>query len=128
MIPFTTDNDVENAVTSLAIMLSLGQPRDYIAARMSSLSHVDTRLNVTEGVNNCMLIYDDYTCDMNSLVLALDFMNRRTTATRTSTVILSDPQHEKDLSRFIVSELCEDVEIERSIPYDWYWPRDDGSP
>lgn len=94
MIPFTTDNDVENAVTSLAIMLSLGQPRDYIAARMSSLSHVDTRLNVTEGVNNCMLIYDDYTCDMNSLVLALDFMNRRTTATRTSTVILSDPQHE----------------------------------
>ena len=71
MIPFTTDNDVENAVTSLAIMLSLGQPRDYIAARMSSLSHVDTRLNVTEGVNNCMLIYDDYTCAVSYTHLTL---------------------------------------------------------
>lgn len=93
-IPFTSDADIENAIHCLATMLYLRHSPDEISRRMSTLSPVGTRLNVIEGVNDCMLIYDSYTSDFHSLTPALDFMARRTTIDRTSTVILSDVTHE----------------------------------
>ena len=71
-------------------MSLLGVPDEVIAERMSRLTPAGTRLNVMEGVNNCMLICDAYTSDYHSLEPALTFMGRRMTADRTSTVILSD--------------------------------------
>ena len=94
-VPFTSDADIENAIHCHALALYLNRPMDLIAARMSSLSPVGTRLNVTDGVNGCMLIYDSYTADLRSLTPALDFMARRATSGRTSTVILSDVAHEQ---------------------------------
>lgn len=93
-IPFTSANDIENAIHSLAAMLYLNRPADIIAERMAKLTPVGTRLNVVEGVNGCLLIHDSYTADFHSLRPALDFMSRRSTASRTSTVILSDLMHE----------------------------------
>lgn len=95
VIPFTSPRDVENAFHCLAVLLLSGLSTDDIAGRMARLSAVDTRLNVMEGVNNCMLIHDSYTSDLNSLAPALDFMNRRMTSGRDSTVILSDVTHEQ---------------------------------
>lgn len=94
-VPFTADADIENAIHCLATALYLNRPADVIARRMARISRVGTRLNVIEGVNNCMLIIDDYTSDLRSLSPALDFMNRRRTAGRTSTVIISDVTHEQ---------------------------------
>ncbi len=93
-IPSNAPNDIENAITCIATLIALNINPATIADRFARLPHVDTRLNVIEGVNNCMLIYDAYTADFNSLSLALDFMNRRSTASRTSTLILSDLQHQ----------------------------------
>lgn len=93
-IPFTAKLDVENAISCLAVMLYLGIDKDVIAERMSALTRVGTRLQVMEGVNSCLVIYDSYTSDLHSLPLALDFMARRATTMRTPTVILSDLQHE----------------------------------
>ena len=93
-IPFVSDADVENAIHCLAVMLYLCRPFDIIAARMATLTAVGTRLNVIEGVNNCLLIYDAYTSDFHSLSPALDFMTQRASASRTTTVILSDVMHE----------------------------------
>ncbi len=93
-IPFTSDADIENAIHCLATMLYLRRPAETIKERMASLTPVGTRLNVIEGVNDCMLIYDSYTSDLHSLTPALDFMARRATSDRTSTVILSDVTHE----------------------------------
>lgn len=93
-IPFTSDYDIENAINCLAVMLYLCCPFETIAKRMASLSAVGTRLNVIEGVNNCLLIYDAYTSDFLSLAPALDFMQQRATGSRSTTVILSDVMHE----------------------------------
>lgn len=93
-IPFTSDRDIENAIHCLAVMLYLNRPADVTASRMSMLSPVGTRMEVKEGVNNCLVIYDAYTSDLNSLAPALDFMNRRRTARREAAVILSDVMHE----------------------------------
>lgn len=51
------------------------------------------RIDVHEGINDCVMLFDDFTNDIGSLRWSLDFMRRRTTPTRSSTVILSDLFH-----------------------------------
>lgn len=93
-IPLTSESDIQNAIHCLALMLILNIPAKEIAERMWRLTPVGTRLEVTEGINDCMIIHDSYTSDLHSLAPALDFMSRRSTASRTSTIILSDVMHE----------------------------------
>lgn len=93
-VPFTQERDIQNAIHCLAVMLYLNRPADVTAARMSQLAAVGTRMEVKEGVNNCLVIYDAYTSDLNSLAPALDFMARRRTSRRTTAIILSDVMHE----------------------------------
>ncbi len=94
VIPFTGRADIENAIHCLAVMLYLRVDPKEIAERISKLTRVGTRLEVIEGVGNCMLVHDNYTSDYSSLTPALNFMNRRQTADLTSTVILSDLMHD----------------------------------
>lgn len=89
-IPFSRRWEIENAVSALAVMLTAGVAADEIGRRMSALESVGTRLQVSEGVNRCMLIHDDYTCDLHSLLPALDFVKRRQTPGSRLTVVLSD--------------------------------------
>ena len=44
---------------------------------MQNLEPVAMRLEVKEGQHGCTLINDSYNSDINSLDIALDFMNRR---------------------------------------------------
>lgn len=62
-------------------------------ALVDGIAEVSTRLDVHDGVNNCMMIYDEFTCDYDSLVAALDFMRRRSTVSRRNTLILGDLIH-----------------------------------
>ena len=93
-IPFTAESDIQNAIHCLALMLYLNRPADLTASRMSQLAPVATRMEVKEGVNDCLVIYDAYTSDLNSLQPALDFLNRRRTGRRSVTAIISDVMHE----------------------------------
>ncbi len=105
-IPFVSDTDIDDALHCLAFVLFVGMPVSDIERRMKSLMAVGTRLNVYEGVNNCLIIYDNYTSDVRSLVPALDFMHRRATSGRSSTVILSDIVHEHMQSGEIYKEVA----------------------
>lgn len=89
-IPMTSQHDIENSIHCLAVMLYLNFPHEVISERMSALTPVGTRLEVIEGMNGCLIIHDSYTSDFNSLLPALDFMRRRSTSDRSSTVIISD--------------------------------------
>lgn len=118
VIPLTKDNDIENILNCLAVMLCLGTTRDIIAERMSKLTPIDTRLNVIEATNNCMIIADSYISDYNSLTPALDFMARRATPDCTMTVILSDVQHEsftKSELYKLIAQLAKNKNITRFI-------------
>lgn len=117
-VPLTKDRDIENVLNCLAVMLCLDVDRETISSRMERLTPIDTRLNVIEGTNNCMVIADSYTSDYNSLAPALDFMARRATPDTTMTVILSDVQHEAfspaELYR-LIAELMKNKNITRFI-------------
>lgn len=112
-VPFTSDAAIHNAIHVLATMLYLNRPADEIKEKMGALTPVMTRLNVMEGVNDCMLIYDNYTSDLHSLNPALDFMHRRCTADRSLTLILSDVMHETLPPAKLYQEIAELVKSRR---------------
>ena len=90
-IPFTDDASIENALQCVATMLYLGIKQEEITARILNLEAVAMRLEVKEGVRDCLIINDSYNSDLNSLGIALDFLNQQATAKNLSkTLILSD--------------------------------------
>lgn len=88
-IPFSDDASVENAITCCCVMLHLGTDAESIAGRMIHLRYVEMRLELKQGINNCSVINDSYNSDINSLVIALDFLHQQQQHTR-RTLILSD--------------------------------------
>ena len=75
--PFIDDASVMNSITCAVVARHLGLSADTLAQRMPLLEPVAMRLEVKEGQHGCTLINDSYNSDINSLDIALDFMNRR---------------------------------------------------
>ena len=73
-IPFVDRASIENALHCVALMYYLGYDGAEIAQRCEHLVPVTMRLEMGEGVNNCMLVNDSYSLDLNSLTIALDFV------------------------------------------------------
>ncbi|MDR1653150.1 MAG: bifunctional UDP-N-acetylmuramoyl-tripeptide:D-alanyl-D-alanine ligase/alanine racemase [Prevotellaceae bacterium] len=90
-IPFSDNASVENALQCLSAMLVLGYDFATVAARLAELEPVAMRLEVKQGINNCLIINDSYNSDFNSLEIALDFLNHQATLTNLARVaVLSD--------------------------------------
>ena len=109
-LPFIDEASIECSIACAAIALYLGVKAGDLDARMAQLEPVAMRLEVKEGQHGCTLINDSYNSDINSLDIALDFMNRRPNhQERRHTLILSDIQQmgmdKSELYRE-VSDLC----------------------
>jgi len=118
-IPFTDDASIENALQCVAVMLYLGLKPAEIAKRILLLEAVAMRLEVKEGVRDCLIINDSYNSDLNSLSIALDFLNQQATAKKLSkTLILSNilqsGQTSDDLYK-TVSGLVHNKNVQRII-------------
>ncbi len=88
-LPFTDETSIENAIHCWALMLLLGYEADVISARMKVLVPIAMRLELKEAINHCSLVNDSYNSDINSLGIALDFLNQQTQHKK-KTIILSD--------------------------------------
>ncbi|MEN0006664.1 MAG: bifunctional UDP-N-acetylmuramoyl-tripeptide:D-alanyl-D-alanine ligase/alanine racemase [Bacteroidota bacterium] len=88
-LPFTDPASLENAIHCWAMMLHLGLTQKRIQERMLQLRAVEMRLEVKEGINNCILINDSYNADLNALHLALHFQAERAGSFK-RTLFLSD--------------------------------------
>lgn len=88
-IPFSDKASVENAIHCWALMLVLGYPTEVIDRRMAALEPIEMRLEMKSGVHNCLIINDAYNSDLNSLHIALDFLNQQSLHSK-KTLILSD--------------------------------------
>ena len=115
-IPFSDEASIEDCITCAATALYLGITPEQLAERMPVLEPVAMRLEVKDGQRGCVLINDSYNSDVNSLDIALDFMNRRQFSPLTShpsllrkTLILSDMYQTGVASEQLyaqVSDLC----------------------
>ena len=89
LIPFIDEASVENAITCWATMLALGYDAAVIDSRMEHLVPVSMRMELKQGINNCSLIDDSYNSDIQSLEIALNFLNQQSQHP-VRTLILSD--------------------------------------
>ena len=90
-LPFSSEAAIENSITCAATALYLGMKPDELSRRMSHLEPIAMRLEVKEGQRGLTLINDSYNSDLQSLDIALDFMQRRPDQQgRRRTLILSD--------------------------------------
>ncbi len=88
-IPFVDEASLQNSLHCLGVCLHFGLQPEEIARRMAHLEPVAMRLEVKQGVRNLTLINDSYNSDVNSLDIALDFMQRREKSDG-YTLVLSD--------------------------------------
>lgn len=106
-LPFFDEASLQCSFACAAVALYLGVSPEQLAERMAQLEPVAMRLEVKEGQHGCLLINDSYNSDINSLDIALDFMQRRSQGK--STLILSDiaqsGRTDADLYRE-VNDLC----------------------
>ncbi len=88
-IPFTDEASIENAIHCWATLLHLGMENEEIAERMELLTPVAMRLELKQGINNCSVINDSYNSDLQSISIALDFLQQQHQHPK-RTLILSD--------------------------------------
>ena len=73
-IPFVDRASQENVMHCITLMLYLGYAPEAIIERCAKLTPVEMRLEMNEGINNCLLINDSYSLDLNSFSIALDYL------------------------------------------------------
>jgi alanine racemase len=114
-LPFIDAASVSNSIICAVVALQLGLSRDALDRRMRLLEPVAMRLEVKEGQHGCTLINDSYNSDINSLDIALDFMNRRPDHKgRRHTLILSDIYQSGKASRELYKEVS-DLALKRDV-------------
>lgn len=89
LVPFVDEASVENAITCWATMLALGYDAALIDDKIEKLVPVSMRMELKDGINNCSIIDDSYNSDIQSLEIALNFLNQQNQHP-IRTLILSD--------------------------------------
>lgn len=95
LIPWhSTGNAIDdNKTVCRTVCRYMGMSDEVIEERLARLEPVAMRLEVKAGIRGCTLINDSYNSDLNSLDIALHFMNRRPEREgKSKTLILSDIQ------------------------------------
>ena len=110
---------MENSITCATTALHLGLSPEQLAERMPALEPIAMRLEVKEGQHGLTLINDAYNNDLQSLDIALDFMQRRPDQQgRRRTLILSDIFQSGESAAELyrqVSELAQKRGVDRFI-------------
>ena len=138
-IPFIDEAAIENAITCWCVLLHLNIPDEVIAEKMLQLRSVEMRLELIQGINNCSIINDSYSSDINSLTIALDFLAQQHQHPN-RTLILSDILQsgknnaelyaevavilqQKNINRFIGigPEISKQKEVFKNIPQTFFF-------
>ncbi|WP_447641078.1 MULTISPECIES: bifunctional UDP-N-acetylmuramoyl-tripeptide:D-alanyl-D-alanine ligase/alanine racemase [Chitinophagaceae] len=117
-IPFSDEAAIENAINCWCLLLLFGLSDATIAERMRQLRPVDMRLQIVPALNNCTLINDSYSFDINSFNIALAFLKQQKIE---QTVVISDlAYYNEDNYKAIVS-LLEHNHLSRVIAIGHIW-------
>ena len=116
-IPFTDEIAIENAMHCWAIMLLLGHPQEVIMERMLLLESVAMRMEVIEGINNCVVINDSYNADLTGLKAGLNFINQQYNQYKRTLIIspLLESGYSKNELLHKIAKLVQNYELSRII-------------
>ncbi|MGI4022628.1 MAG: bifunctional UDP-N-acetylmuramoyl-tripeptide:D-alanyl-D-alanine ligase/alanine racemase [Janthinobacterium lividum] len=116
-IPFTDEASIENALLCWGTLLALGTKPEVVGQRMEKLNPVSMRLELKNGTHNCSVIDDSYNSDINSLEIALNFLERQKQHPK-KTLILSDIYQsglKSDVLYQQVSDLIQQKKIDKLV-------------
>jgi Alr-MurF fusion protein len=88
-ISFTDEASIHNAITCCCALLLLNKTANFIAEKMKHLRPIEMRMELKQGINNCYIINDGYSADLQSLSISLDFLEQQKQQQK-HTLILSD--------------------------------------
>ena len=88
-LPFSDEAAYENCMNVVCVLLWKGIDFKQIAERIASLQPIAMRMEIKEGINDCVLINDYYNSDAASFNLALNTLSMQDEA-KGRAVILSD--------------------------------------
>ena len=90
-IPFVDESAIENACHCFAALVALDVSIEDYLPGFARLHPVAMRLEIKQGINNCILINDFYNSDLNSLTIALSTLKQQTNSdSQEKLLILSD--------------------------------------
>lgn len=112
-IPFNDSAHIENAIHCWATLLHLKLNPEVIAERMKNLEPVAMRLEMKDGINGCAIINDSYNSDLNSLQIALHFLEQQSNQEK-HTLILSDILQSGQTLKNLYREVAEII-IEKKV-------------
>jgi len=88
-IPFIDKASVEDAIHVIALICVAGFDPVEFKDKLDTLPRVAMRMELKRGVNSCTVINDSYNSDLNSLDIALNYLDQQTQH-KHKTLILSD--------------------------------------
>ena len=116
-IPFTDEASIENAIHCWAVLLFLKKKNTWIAEKIQQLRPVPMRLEIKEGVNNCLIINDSYNADLTALKIALNYLEQQGKLNQ-RTLIISDILQVEMSTKILyqtIAQLIEDKNISKVI-------------
>lgn len=88
-IPFTDTASVHNISTCVAVLTMLGMKEEEIAGRLLQLQPVALRLEIKNGIHHTLLINDYYNSDLDSMKIALSYLQQQNRRPK-KIVVISD--------------------------------------
>jgi alanine racemase len=89
VVPFTDLISINNTITCLLTLLHLKVSITEIQEGVNELRHLDMRMQIKKGIQQCYILNDSYSNDIHSLQLALTYATQQAGALPI-TLILSD--------------------------------------
>jgi alanine racemase len=117
LIPFLDQASIENAIVCWATMLALDYSPGETDKRLEHLNPVSMRLELKTGINDCSVIDDSYNSDIQSLEIALNFLNQQNQQQK-KTLVLSDIFQsglQEDVLYKQVAELIKSKKVDKFI-------------
>ena len=108
VIPFTDEASVENCLHIISFLLHQGKPAGPLKDAIQHLAPVAMRLEQIRGINNSTLINDSYNSDIQSLRIALDFLDMQKQHSL-HTLIISDIQQSGQTPEILYGQVADMV-------------------
>lgn len=101
---------IENLIHCSLTVLVLKQDLNALIPKISKLTDLEMRLELIEGIHDMTIINDTYNADMDSLMIAVQYLFAQTPQTKKS-IILSEIQQTKDDASLRIYEILKDKNI-----------------
>jgi alanine racemase len=119
-VPFTDKASIENAITCWTTLLHLGIEDKTIQSEMLQLRHLEMRMQIKKGIQQCYLLNDSYSNDLSSMSLALEYAKQQA-GLQPITLIVSDFAQATEEQYKIATNLFKAYPIKKVITIGAQW-------